>query len=102
MDEFEKGTCKILNELKDVKCTVIEVKGFCGQGHRVGQEYIIKHQRTPEGICIDAFNSIIPQYTGFVYGVKFPWNRDKNCTYVGCPDSKNCVTFKLEKIKKNI
>ena len=102
MDNLDKKTCKALKELEDIKCTVVEVKGFCAKSHRIGQEYIIKNQRTPEGICISAFNSLLLQCFGFIYGAKFPWDREKNCTYVGCPDSKNCVTFKLEKIQKEI
>ncbi len=100
MSDFEKGLCKKLSELEDIKCVVVDKKGFCCSGHHVGQEFIIKRLKTCEGICVSAFHSMLTQYFGFVFGATFPWDTDKNYTYCGCPDPVNTVTFRLEKVKK--
>jgi uncharacterized repeat protein (TIGR04076 family) len=101
MDCFLKKISKALNKVNDIKCTVESVKGTCCNGHKIGDEFIIKRLRTPGGMCVSAFHAIVPQFMGFVFDAKIPWEIN-NSLYVGCPDSNNCVTFKLEKIKKEI
>ena len=44
-------------ESYDVAVKVVSQKGTCGNGHKVGDEWIIKG-KTPEGICLSAFNSL--------------------------------------------
>jgi len=101
MNQFELELCKTLDELDDVKLVVVDKKGFCACHHYIGQEFIIKRQKTCEGICVSAFHSLLTHYFGFVFGAKFPWDHDPNFTYIGCPDPINTVTFRLEKIPKS-
>jgi hypothetical protein len=48
----------------DVKVRVISQRGDCGQGHKVGDEVVIKSangsRHTPAGICLSAFNAFYP------------------------------------------
>ena len=55
----------------DVTVKIVSQKGHCTAGHKVGEEWVVG-PHTPAGICVSAFNSLIPtirvlRYNGF-YG----------------------------------
>lgn len=83
----------------DIIVKVISQKGECGAGHKVGDEWIIS-SKTPEGICLSAFNVLYPNVRLLMFGGTLPWGDDKDATILACPDAKNPVVFEVRRIKK--
>jgi uncharacterized repeat protein (TIGR04076 family) len=81
-----------------VSVKVISQKGNCEAGHRVGDEWVVG-EKTPEGICIFAFASLLPFITPLMYGGAFPWEKDPDRTTVACPDPDNPVVFELRRVR---
>ncbi|MDP2646316.1 MAG: TIGR04076 family protein [Desulfobacterales bacterium] len=82
----------------DVDVKVISVKGTCSK-HRVGDAFFIS-KTTPEGICLSAFNSLLPDLRVLRLGGTLPWSEDPDTAVVGCPDPENLVVFELRR-KRN-
>jgi uncharacterized repeat protein (TIGR04076 family) len=85
----------------DVTVKIISQKGHCTAGHEVGQEWVVG-PHTPAGICVAAFNSLIPtirvlRYNGF-YGSS-PSAETTQHT-IACPDAANPVEFEVRRISK--
>ena len=87
-------------EMYDVSVKVISVKGTCDGGHKPGDEWIIKGDKTPGGICMGAFNSLFPEARVLAFGGLFPWSTDPDTTQIACPDGKNPVVFELKRLQK--
>ena len=87
-------------EIYDVAVKVISQKGHCAQGHKVGDEWVIKNYCTPAGICMGAFDSIFPVCAVLSFGGEFPWSSDPDITTVVCSDAENPVVFELKRLKK--
>jgi len=83
----------------DVKVRVISQKGTCGAGHKVGDEWLITG-KTPEGICLSAFNSMFPNVRVMMFGGTFPWGSDKDTSTLACPDAVNPVVFEVRRVRK--
>ena len=83
----------------NIKIRVVSQTGHCGAGHKVGDEWLTT-TKTPEGICISAFHSMINEIRVLRYGGTFPWEVDKDVTTVACNDPKNPVVFELRRVKK--
>lgn len=83
----------------DVQVKVISQKGTCGAGHKVGDEWIISG-KTPEGICLSAFNTLFPATRVLMFGGSFPWSRDPDVASAACPDAANPVVFELRRTLK--
>lgn len=81
-----------------IKATVINQKGHCEAGHKVGDEYIIG-DTIPAGICTWTFFSLFPFISALQSGGAFPWEDDKETATVACPDPTNPVVFELKRIK---
>ena len=88
-----------MGERYNVLARVISQKGTCGQGHKVGDEWAIR-QKTPEGICLGAFNALYPNVRVLMYGGSFPWASDPDVSTVACPDAENPVVFELRRLRK--
>ena len=86
-------------ERYDVAIKVISQKGTCNYEHKVGEEWVLK-TKTPEGICLAAFNSLLPNARVLMFGGSFPWEPDPDVSTIACPDSENPVVFELRKIRK--
>ena len=86
-------------EMYDVACKVISQKGTCDAKHKVGDEWIIKHE-IPQGICISAFGPLYPDARVLMFGGSFPWSSDPDVTTVACPDAENPVVFELRRLRK--
>ncbi len=82
----------------EVKASVILQKGFCGAGHKVGDEYTVG-STTPGGVCLAAFNALYSAVRVLQYGGTFPWSEDPDTAQVACPDAANPVVFELRRIR---
>ena len=85
-------------EIHNVSIKVISINGTCAGGHQVGDEWIIKNDKTPAGICMGAFCSIFPEARTLAFGGSFPWSSDPAVTQVACSDAKNPVVFELRRL----
>ena len=85
-------------ESYQVSIKVISQKGTCGMGHKVGDEWIVDW-KTPEGICLGAFNGLSLSLQVLMYGGSFPWEKDPDRTTVACPDPDNPVVFEIRRVR---
>ena len=83
----------------DVLVKVISQEGFCANGHKVGDEWVVGG-KTPEGICLAAFNSLYPNARVLMFGGVFPKKPDPDIATATCPDGKNPVTFEMRRLRK--
>jgi uncharacterized repeat protein (TIGR04076 family) len=83
-----------------VKVTIKTVtKGECLQGFKVGDCWLIEEDgRTPGGMCPGAYNAVAPAIRTFRFGGSHPWNKDKDITYVSCPDPDRCVVYEVKRL----
>ena len=88
-----------MGEMYEVKVKVVSQKGHCSSDHKVGDEWVIA-SKTPQGICVAAFNSLVPNLRTLRFGGTFPWGKDQDVTKVACPDPENPVVFELQRIRK--
>ncbi len=86
-------------ESYDVAVKVISQKGTCAAKHKAGDEWVID-SKTPEGICLTAFNVLLPNARVLRFGGSFPWENDTDITTVACPDAQNPVVFELRRLQK--
>jgi len=91
-----------MSEVYDVAIKVISQKGNCDAGHKVGDEWLIKGKeyKTPPGLCLFAFSSLLPLTKVLMYGGAFPWESDPDVTTSACPDPDNPVVFELRRLQK--
>ena len=83
----------------DVAVKVVSQKGTCANGHKVGDEWIIKGE-TPEGICLSAFNALFLSAHTLRFGGAFPWESNSDVATVACPDAENPVVLELRRLRK--
>jgi uncharacterized repeat protein (TIGR04076 family) len=81
-----------------VRVKVISQKGSCEAGHKVGDEWLVD-EKTPGGLCLFAFSSLLPSLTPLIFGGSFPWESDPDVTTVACPDADNPVVFELRRLR---
>lgn len=86
-------------ERYEVLVKVVSQKGTCVQEHKVGDEWVIG-RKTPEGICLSAFDALFPNARVLMFGGVFPWETDPDVSTVACPDAKNPVVFELRRLPK--
>ena len=86
-------------ERYEVVAKVISQKGTCAYEHKVGDEWVIGG-KTPEGICLSAFNALFPNCRVLMFGGALPWETDPDVTTVACPDAANPVVFELRRLRK--
>jgi len=82
----------------DVRVKVVSQKGTCGAGHQVGDEWVITG-KTPAGICLSAFNAMLPSIRVLMFGGAFPWSTDKDAATLACPDAANPVVFEVRRLR---
>lgn len=83
----------------DVQVTVVSQTGHCSAGHKVGEQWAVS-SKTPDGICLAAFNSLCPNLRALRFGGSFPWEANPTASLVACPDNKNPVVFELKRLEK--
>lgn len=86
-------------ETYDVAARIISQKGTCGAQHALGQEWVIGG-KTPDGICLSAFNAILPTVRVLMFGGSFPWSDDPDTATAACPDAANPVVFELRRLPR--
>ena len=86
-------------ERYDVLVRIVSQKGTCVEEHRVGEEWVIGN-KTPEGICLGAFDTLYSYARVLMFGGSFPWETDPDVTTVACPDAENPVVFELRRLPK--
>jgi len=100
LKEGEKGERGIdMAERYDVAVRVVSQKGTCALEHKVGEEWVIG-SKTPEGICLSAFNSLFPDVRVLMFGGALPWETNPDVTTAACPDAENPVVFELRRLRK--
>jgi uncharacterized repeat protein (TIGR04076 family) len=67
----------------------------CPNGHRVGDQWLVS-RKTPPGMCLGAFNALMPFITALRFGGNFPWEKEGEGTFC-CPDPKVVNVFRLER-----
>ena len=78
--------------------TVVDVKGQCSVGHKVGEKFEISCHN-PAGLCGFFYHNIFPSLQTFQFGANMPWWHGEEIL-LHCPDSHNLVTIKLERFKR--
>ena len=87
-----------VNISKRIRITVEKIEGTCTTTHRVGEQFIIRNGKTPEGICLTAFSGLLPYINALLYDASFQWESQKGQICLGCPDPQNRVIFSIELI----
>ncbi len=81
----------------DVRITLVSQLKACPNGHRVGDEWLVG-RKTPAGMCLGAFNSVMPYLTTLRFGGDFPWEKQEGCGTFCCPDPEVVNVFRLERV----
>ena len=82
-----------------VRVTVHEVpKDECPQGFEVGDSWLIEDGKTPGGMCGSAYNACYPAIWVFRTGGEHHWDKDKDVTYVSCPDPKRHLVYEVRRL----
>ena len=89
-----------MKESHDIIIRVKSQKGTCACGHGVGDEWVIKDYKAPEGICLFAFNALLPFIWALAFGGSLPWEKDPDTATAVCPDGDNPVTFEIRRSGK--
>ncbi|MCL2353947.1 MAG: TIGR04076 family protein [Defluviitaleaceae bacterium] len=100
--------------MKEVKITVIKktvmedlLKEYGGEGlgicklHEEGQEYICNGWQKPEGLCDNAWKSMMEYVIALSHGGKDfygGWLKDENMAVISCNDGLRPVIFRVEAI----
>ena len=88
-----------MTEMYDVLVRIISQKGECALEHKLGQEWVVS-DKTPEGICLSAFNAMLPNIKVLMFGGVFPWAKDPDTSRAACSDAANPVVFELRRIPR--
>ncbi len=86
-------------ERYDIAVKVVSQQGTCAAEHKVGDEWVITG-KTLEGMCLSAFNTMLPNIRVMMFGGAFPWETDPDVSTVACPDAANPVVFELRRLRK--
>ena len=81
-----------------VRVQVVSQKGNCAYEHKVGDQWVI-YGKTPEGICLSAFNALFPNLQVLRFGGSFPWEADPDVSTVACPDAANPAVFEFRRLR---
>ena len=85
---------------------IISVKGTCAAAHQAGQEFELSSEfkvgisKDGKALCPSAFYAAFPYWRTLRFGGEFPWEKDKDVTYVACPDPFNPVVMELRRVKE--
>ena len=83
----------------EIAVKVVSQTGTCQNEHKVGEEWVVK-RKTPEGICLSAFNALVPDLRALMFSGRLPWTEDPDVTRIACPDARNPVVFELRRLQK--
>lgn len=83
----------------DLEITIDEIKGNCAFGHQVGEKIYYDGYTFKGKICPTALTAMMSTIYAFCFGAEFPWDKEKDVTGFSCPDRKNCVHFKIKRLR---
>ncbi len=95
MSETNAGQSK---KLKKVRITLHSSMGKCPQGFKVGDSWLIESLKTPNGMCDSAYHSLFQTLRMLEFNGESPFGKDKNVSYVSCPDANHVQIYKLERL----
>jgi uncharacterized repeat protein (TIGR04076 family) len=81
----------------DVEITLLAQKKKCPAGHKVGDQFLVG-RKTPAGICMGAFGSLLPFITTLRFGGAFPWEKNAAEGTFCCPDPEVVNVFRLRRV----
>ncbi len=81
----------------DVRITLVSQRKRCPNGHQVGDQWLVG-RKTPAGMCLGAFGSLLPCLTALRFGGDFPWEKEAGRGTVCCPDPEVLNVFRLERV----
>jgi uncharacterized repeat protein (TIGR04076 family) len=84
----------IRREIMRMHARIVEQKGYCAAGHRVGDEIDLNGIRCPD-LCGGFYHSIYPIVMAMKYGAELPWLEDKDRISLVCPDYVNPVKLEI-------
>jgi uncharacterized repeat protein (TIGR04076 family) len=79
-----------------VTATVIEIKGICHYGHKLGDRLELSCYDSG-GFCGYCYHNLFHNLQTFVNGGSLPWWPEGGF-FAECPDTENRVVLKLERI----
>jgi len=88
-----------MGEPYKISIKVISQKGTCGNEHKIGDQWITDG-KTPAGICLSAFDALLPSLQVLMYGGAFPWEDNPDITTTACQDATNPVVFELRRLRE--
>ena len=65
-----------------VEVTVVDQKGKCAVGHKVGDKIVFDGKSVKGDICYSALTVLLPKVYAMRYGAEFPWAKDKDVLQV--------------------
>ncbi len=80
-----------------LEAEVVEVKGSCSAGHKVGDKIMLGCWDTG-GLCGFFYHDIFPSLSLLQFGGKYPW-MDSDQIFLECPDRENSVKIVLRKTR---
>lgn len=84
-----------------ISCEVMSIAGdkekCIGAAKMKKGEKFIFEARTPEGMCVRAFNAIFPSAFAMRYSDKMPWEKGECYADVTCPDGD--IVVRLTRVK---
>jgi uncharacterized repeat protein (TIGR04076 family) len=82
---------------KDMTLEVMQAKGKCAYGYKVGDKFDVKGLRCPQGFCGAAYHTAFPALFALNFGAKFFFmDNPEGIDTVTCPDGGNIV-FKVSR-----
>ena len=87
-------------ETYNVKIKVVSQQNICRREHKVGDEWVIKEDLTPKGLCLGAFGAMWPYVRMLMFGASSPFSDGADTLKMLCPDPRNPVVFEIKRIPK--
>lgn len=82
-----------------VEVKVVEQKGECEFGHRVGDLAKFDGEAIEGKICWHSLCSMMYKVHGMLYGADYPWLSEKGRASHPCPDVNNPVIYEIRRFK---
>ena len=84
-----------------IRCEVMSIAGdkekCIGAAKMQKGEKFIFEARTPDGMCVRAFNAVFPSAFAMRYSDKMPWEKGEGYADVTCPDGD--IVVRLTRVK---
>ena len=85
---------------RKMTATVIDIKGHCNAGHKIGDKFRVSC-RYSDGLCGYFYHDIFPALSVIQHGGRYPWWDEGQTVFeYQCPDKKNVLTLKFEVLDK--